>query len=77
MLRAVLSIEECEAVIRRHHATYLGENFPKLGNGSEGRDDFAVICFQPGETTAARRPGYYRVNSDLNELNESLLALSR
>lgn len=77
MLRAVLSIKECEAVIKRHPATYLGENFPRLGNGSEGCDDFALICFQPGETPAAWRPGYYRVNSDLNELNESLLALSR
>lgn len=77
MLRAVLSVNECEAVIKRHPATYVGEDFPCLGKDSATNQDFAVIRFQPEETTAAWRPGYYRVDSDLNKLNESLLALSR
>src|SRR5215471_14411518 len=75
MLRAVLSLNECEAVMRRYRAIYLGEHFPQLSNDPEASDDFAVICFHPEETTAAWRPGYYRVDSDLTELNESLLAL--
>jgi hypothetical protein len=77
MLRAVLSVNECERVISQHPATYVGENFPRLGNDQETGNDFAVISFRPEETTPAWRPGYYRVDSDLTKLNESLLALSR
>jgi hypothetical protein len=77
MLRAVLSVNECERVVGQHPATYVGEDFPQLGTGQESANDFAIISFRPEETTAAWRPGYYRVDSDLNKLNESLLALSR
>lgn len=77
MLRAVLSVSEWESVVRQHPATYVGQKFPKLGKDSGANYDFAVICFQPEETTAKWRPGYYRVDSDLDKLNESLLALSR
>lgn len=77
MLRAVLSVNECEAVVKKHPATYVGQDFPHLGNDAKATSDFAVIRFHPEETTAAWRPGYYRVDSDLNKLNESLLALSR
>jgi len=77
MLRAVLSINEFEAVIKQCRATYVGENFPRLGNDSDMKEDFAVISFQAEETTSAWRKGYYRVDSDLDKLNESLLALAR
>jgi len=77
MLRAVLSVNECERVVSKHPATYVGEDFPRLGSGPENADDFAVISFSPDETTASWRSGYYRVDSDLTKLNESLLALSR
>jgi hypothetical protein len=77
MLRAVLSVNECERVVGQHPATYVGEDFPQLGTGQESANDFAIISFRPEETTAAWRTGYYRLDSDLNKLNESLLALSR
>ena len=77
MLRAVLSVHECEAVVRRHPAIFVGEDFPRLGKEAPGASDFAVISFHREEKTASWRPGYYRVDSDLNTLNESLLALSR
>lgn len=77
MLRAVLSVKECEAVVGQYPATYVGEDFPCLGKDPATTNDFAVIRFHPEETTATWRPGYYRVDSDLNKLNESLLALSR
>jgi len=77
MLRAVLSVNECEAMVKQYHATYVGENFPRLGNDPEVKNDFALICFHEDEITAAWRPGYYRVDSDLDKLNESLLALAR
>jgi hypothetical protein len=77
MLRAVLSVNECDRVVSQHPATYVGQEFPQLANGNEGADDFAVISFRPDEITSTWRPGYYRLDSDLNKLNESLLALSR
>ena len=77
MLRAVLSVNECETVVRQHPATYVGEDFPCLGKDPAAANDFAVIRFNPEEKTGAWRPGYYRVDSALNQLNESLLALSR
>ena len=77
MLRAVLSIHECERVVSQHPATFVGDQFPKLGNGQEGANDFAVLNVSGDETPAGWRPGYYRLDSDLTQLNESLLALSR
>lgn len=77
MLRAVLSVNECERVISQHPATYVGEQFPLLANGQGATNDFAVISFRPEETTAAWRSGYYRLDSDLTQLNEALLRLSR
>ena len=77
MLRAVLSVNECEQVVSKHSATYVGQDFPRLNSNLESANDFAVICFQPEETSSTWRSGYYRVDSDLNKLNESLLALFR
>jgi hypothetical protein len=77
MLRAVLSVNECERVVSEHAAKYVGDEFPKLGNEQGSANDFAVLNFPPNETPAGWRPGYYRLDSDLTKLNESLLALSR
>jgi len=77
MLRAVLSINECEQVVSQHPATYVGDQFPKLANEHGSTDDFAVLNFPPNDVPAGWRPGYYRLDSDLTKLNESLLALSR
>jgi hypothetical protein len=77
MLRAVLSINECERVVSQHPATYVGDHFPKLLNEPGAANDFAVLNFPPDETPAGWRSGYYRLDSNLTELNESLLALSR
>ena len=77
MLRAVLSVRECERVVGQQRATYVGEQFPKLVNGTEQANDFAILSFRPDETTPKWRPGYYRLDSDLSKLNEALMALSR
>ena len=77
MLRAVLSTNECERVVSQHPATYVGDQFPKLGNEQGGANDLAVLNITCDETPAGWRPGYYRLDSDLTQLNESLLALSR
>jgi len=77
MLRAVLSVRECERVVSEHPATYVGESFPTLLNGNNSTNDFAVISFRADETTSSWRSGYYRLDSDLTKLNEAILALSR
>jgi hypothetical protein len=77
MLRAVLSVNECERVVSEHPATYVGEQFPALVNGNEVTNDFAILSFRAEETTSPWRTGYYRLDSDLTKLNESILALSR
>jgi hypothetical protein len=77
MLRAVLSIKECERVVSQHPATYVGDKFPKLANEQGAAKDFAVLNVTSDEIPAGWRPGYYRLDSDLTKLNESLLALSR
>jgi hypothetical protein len=77
MLRAVLSVNESERVVSEHAATYVGDKFPKLANEQGPANDFAVLNFPPNETPKGWRSGYYRLDSDLTKLNESLLALSR
>ena len=77
MLRAVLSVNECERVVSEHPVTYVGEQFPPVVHAQGSAEDFAVISFRPEETTEEWRPGYYRLDSDLTKLNEALLQLSR
>jgi hypothetical protein len=77
MLRAVLSVNECDRVVSQHPATYVGKQFPSVGGDRGATNDFAVISFRPEETTSAWRSGYYRLDSDLTQLNEAILQLSR
>jgi hypothetical protein len=77
MLRAVLSVDESERVVSQYTATYVGSEFPKLASELGSLNDFAVLNFPPNETPTGMRSGYYRLDSDLTKLNESLLALSR
>lgn len=77
MLRAVLTTEECKRVVGRGSAAYLGKEFPKLSGSKVGAGDFAVLSFAAGETKAGWRPGYYRLDANLADLNEVLRELSR
>jgi len=77
MLRAVLSVNECERVVSQDRITYVGEKFPRVVDEQGTKDDFAVISVRPDETTSEWRPGYYRLDSDLSKINEALLQLSR
>jgi len=76
MLRAVLSIDECSRVIAPQSAIYVGEHFPDP-SGPADRNDFAVLSIAPDETNPDWRPGYYRSDSDLDKINQALLALKR
>lgn len=77
MLRAVLSVNECEQVVSKHSAKFFGERFPSLENGQTGANDFAVLSIGAEETNGTWRPGYYRLESDLAELNDVLRELQR
>src|SRR5260370_8881712 len=77
MLRAVLSVNECERVVSQHPATYVGDKFPKLDNEQVAANDFAVLNVTGDETPAGCRPGYYRLAPRPTRLTESLLPLSR
>jgi hypothetical protein len=78
MLRAVISLEDCRHIVSPSTATYLGEQFPKLGDGSgTSTADFAVIRIGPEEANKDWRPGYYRFEADLSALNAQLLTLAR
>lgn len=77
MLRAVLSLNECEKVVCKHPVTFFGESFPSLSDGKAGGNDFAVLRFAAEETNGKWQAGFYRLDSDLVELNEALRNLQR
>jgi len=77
MLRAVLSVNECEQVVSKHPAKFFGDNFPSLAEGPTGEVDFAVLKVAAEETVGNWRPGFYRLDSDLVALNDALRDLKR
>jgi hypothetical protein len=77
MLRAVLSVNECDRVVSKHPVTFFGENFPSLVEGQGLAGDFAVLRFAAEESVGNWRPGFYRLDSDLVELNDALRDLQR
>jgi hypothetical protein len=77
MLRAVLSVKECERVVSKHPVTFFGEIFPSLSDGEVGAGDFAVLKFGAEETVGNWRAGFYKLDSDLVELNDALRDLQR
>ncbi|MGH9742477.1 MAG: hypothetical protein ACRD51_09005 [Candidatus Acidiferrum sp.] len=77
MLRAVLSEKECEQVVSKHSVTFFGEDFPSPGSEQPEANDFAVLRFAAEETSGNWRPGFYRLDSDLGELNSVLRDLQR
>ena len=78
MLRAVLSLNECEQVASKHDVRFFGETFPSLSDGpATDARDFAVLRFAAEETSGKWKAGFYRVESDLNRLNEDIRELPR
>jgi len=77
MLRAVLSVNECDRVVSKHPVTFFGDRFPSLSEGLTDGGDFAVLKFAAEETFGDWRPGFYRLDSDLVALNDALRDLQR
>jgi hypothetical protein len=76
MLRAVISLDDAKRLIGSDGARYVGEKFPTVGTGDQGKD-FAVLGFSGAEAQGEWRPGYYCFEADLMELNAQLLTLAR
>jgi hypothetical protein len=74
MLRAVLTRDDCQSLVHIDSATYVGEQFPALNGESR---DFALLLVGKEEADAHWRCGFYRLNTDLMELNAKLLKLAR
>ena len=77
MLRAVITLEDCQYLVTPESATYVGEEFPKVFEGSSKAADFAVLWVSPEEANGQWRAGYYRFEADLMALNSQLLILAR
>jgi hypothetical protein len=77
MLRAVITLADCEELVASSSATYVGEDFPKVSDENGYKGDFAVLGFTAAEANAEWRRGYYRFEADLMELNAQLLKLTR
>jgi hypothetical protein len=77
MLRAVISLAECGHLVAPALAIYVGEQFPNVCEKDGKPGDFAVLRVSADEANAEWRPGYYRFEADLMELNSQLLKLTR
>jgi hypothetical protein len=77
MLRAVIPLKDCRRLVAPGKITYIGEQFPAVwqGQGPAKAADFAVLGVKADEADGDWRPGYYRFDADLTELNAQLLTL--
>jgi hypothetical protein len=77
MLRAVISLADCEQLLASAVPTFVGEDFPKVCDSNGGTSDFAVLGISAQEANGEWRRGYYRFEANLMELNTQLLMLAR
>src|SRR5258708_31245377 len=79
MLRAFLSMNECERVVSKHPATYVGDQFPKLGSEQEAASDFAVLNIPRDETPAGWQPDRKstRLNSSHQIISYAVFCLKK
>jgi hypothetical protein len=75
MLRAVISLADCQRLVGSGAARYVGEQFPTVCGIGRSKD-FAVLGFSAEEAQGEWRAGYYCIEADLMELNAQLLTLA-
>jgi hypothetical protein len=76
MLRAVLSEAQCKRLVKTLPAEYIGTQFPSPRTQT-GSDDYAVLSVEKTDAAQECQPGYYRLKSDLDEVNAVLMALAK
>jgi hypothetical protein len=67
MLRAVLSCEEADNLMKLQAAHYVGMQFPE-----NQRVDFAVLCMFEGEPREERPAGFYRFDAEINDIEKAI-----
>jgi hypothetical protein len=72
VLRAVLSAEESKNLLKLHPAQYAGQQFPMAA--PDQATDFAVLRILESEPSAECRPGFYRFDADLLQIEEAVQA---
>jgi hypothetical protein len=77
MLRAVLTLDDCRHLVAPHPATYVGDRFPNLSGQPGPAADFAVLSVGANEADSEWRSGFYRLDTDLMEINAVLQKLAR
>ena len=76
MLRAVLSWQDCECVLRNQPATHIGNEFPKGSNEGKGPATEPILYVLPSEATERWRAGFYQVHADFAEIDGRLRRLA-
>jgi len=77
MLRAIVSFDDCKYLVAKDKMTYVGQQFPKVYEGSSQSADFAVLSIDDSEAQGEWLAGYYRFEADLMKPNQQLLTLAR
>jgi len=72
-LRTVLSWKRSTELGSLKDCVYVGKQFP---GDPDSKGSFAALKVDKGESMKKWKPGFYRLQTGLQELNESLRALS-
>ena len=75
MLRAVLSWEDCECVLRDQSAICIGNDFPNGSTEDKGLT-VPILRVLPNEATERWRAGFYRVHADFAEIDDRVRRLA-
>jgi hypothetical protein len=67
MLRAVLSWQEANTLLKSQAAHYVGAQFP-----NDKTADFAVLRIVEGERREERQAGFYRFDADIEEIEAAI-----
>ncbi|MGO9516515.1 MAG: hypothetical protein ACLPND_05670 [Candidatus Korobacteraceae bacterium] len=72
MLRAVLSLEDCNRVVNYVSAIHLGDEFPSGPINDSCRSMVAILHVRPEEASAEWGAGFYRIDADVTQIAEAL-----
>jgi len=74
-LRAVLSLGQLKEVLSTHTCFYLGKKFPVSSERTNESHEFAVLSIGKEQSDQDWRPGFYRFDTGLKQLDGTLREL--
>jgi hypothetical protein len=74
ILQAVLPWEDCDRVVARASAIRLGDEFPTESPDRASHAAVVILYVRPEEANEKWFPGFYRIDSDVTEIREALVA---